>query len=180
LLLKSKGAKVAVADKHMKKLQTAKVLGADYIYRVMETEMPRYGQRVKGRISGPEEDPEFIGFDHVFECTGIPEVWERSAGYVRRGGTVVLFGGCSSGTTVTYDTCRLHYDEITLKGVFHFTPEDVRKAYELLCRRNLNIARLITGEYTLRHVYKAFNRLAKGQGIKYAIIPSGKASFKKL
>ena len=179
LLLKSKGAKVAVADKHMKKLQTAKELGADYIYRVMGNGMPRYGQRVKGRISGPEEDPDFIGFDHVFECTGIPEVWERSAGYVRRGGTVVLFGGCSSGTTVTYETCRLHYDEITLKGVFHFTPEDVRKAYELLCRRNLNIAKLITGDYPLRHVYKAFNRLAKGQGIKYAIMPSGKVSFKK-
>jgi len=179
LLLKSKGSKVAVADKHMKKLQTAKELGADYIYRVTENKAPQYAQQVKGGISGPGGDPEFIGFDQVFECTGIPEVWERSAGYVRRGGTVVLFGGCRSGTTVTYETCRLHYDEITLKGVFHFTPEDVRQAYELLRTGNLNVTRLITGAYPLRHVCKAFNRLAKGQGIKYAIIPSSKVSFKR-
>ena len=179
LLLKEKGAKVTVADKHMKKLQTARELGADYIYKVMENEIPRYGKRAKGGISGPNGDPDFIGYDHVFECTGIPEVWERSAEYVRRGGTVVLFGGCRAGTTVTYETCRLHYDEITLKGVFHFTPEDVRRAYELLCGRNMNIAKLITGNYPLRHVHKAFNRLAKGQGIKYAIVPSEEVSFMK-
>jgi L-iditol 2-dehydrogenase len=154
LLLKEKGAKVTVVDKHENKLKTAKNLGADFIYKVIEKQIPR-----------------LIGFDYVFECTGIPEVWEASVNYVRRGGVVVLFGGCKSGTTVTYDTCRLHYDEITLKGVFHFTPDDVKKAYALLCSGKLDVSRLISGRYSLKNTSKAFGKLSKGIGIKYAIIP---------
>ncbi len=111
------------------------------------------------------------GFDYVFECTGRPEVWQASVNYVRRGGTVILFGGCKSGTKVTYDTGKLHYDEITLKGVFHFTPSDVKKAYKLLCKGRIGILRLISGSYPLNQLQKAFDKLAMGVGIKYAIIP---------
>jgi L-iditol 2-dehydrogenase len=110
-------------------------------------------------------------FDYIFECTGMPEVWEASVNYVRRGGTVILFGGCKSGTTVTYDTERLHYDEITLKGVFHYTPADVKKAYKLLCSNNLNVSWLLSGRFPLKQTQKAFEKLSKGVGIKYAIIP---------
>jgi threonine dehydrogenase-like Zn-dependent dehydrogenase len=113
-----------------------------------------------------------IGFDFVFECTGKPEVWEASVNYVRRGGTVILFGGCESGTTVTYDTGRIHYDEITLKGVFHYTPSDVEKAYKLLCEGKLGVKRLISGRHPLTHTQQVFDKLSKGIGIKYAIIPS--------
>ena len=112
-----------------------------------------------------------LGYDYVFECTGIPDVWEASVQYVRRGGTVILFGGCKSGTTVTYDTERLHYDEITLRGTFHYTPADVRKAYGLLSKGNVKIAPLISGRFLLKHTQKVFEALSKGRGIKYAIIP---------
>ncbi len=154
LLLKEKGAKATVVDKHGNKLKTAKNLGADFIYKVIEKQIPR-----------------LIGFDYVFECTGIPEVWEATVNYVRRGGTVVLFGGCKTGATATYDTHRLHYDEITLRGVFHFTPDDVKKAYALLCSGKLDVSRLISGRYTLKNTSKAFGKLSKGIGIKYVIIP---------
>ncbi|MEW6585688.1 MAG: alcohol dehydrogenase catalytic domain-containing protein [Nitrospirota bacterium] len=151
LLLKEKGMDVCVIDKHKKKLRTAKKIGADSI-----------------SISASRD---FIGFDYVFECTGMPEVWEASVYSVRRGGTVVLFGGCKSGTTVAYDTGRIHYDEITLKGVFHFTPDDVKRAYELLRRKRIDVSPLISGRYPLKHTQKAFERLSGGEGLKYAIIP---------
>jgi threonine dehydrogenase-like Zn-dependent dehydrogenase len=227
LLLKKKGAKVAVADIKEERLKIAKKLGADFIF-VSDTSIspviPSNPPLVKGgcgdlnksgRVGSLPPAPHFsklnsstppfrkggqggiikgslggllgkkgsvdfqmkkftdgIGFDYVFECTGRPEVWEASVDYVRRGGTVILFGGCESGTTVTYDTRRIHYDEITLKGVFHYTPSDVKKAYKLLCEGKLGVSRLISGRYPLQHVQKAFNKLAKGVGIKYAIIPS--------
>ncbi|NIP95948.1 MAG: hypothetical protein GWO24_21935, partial [Akkermansiaceae bacterium] len=60
-----------------------------------------------------------------------------------------LFGGCPSGTTVTYDTHRLHYDEITLRGVFHFTPADVKAAFDALKNRRLMADRFISGSYAL-------------------------------
>jgi len=159
LLLKKSGLRVSVADKHDRKLKIAGELGADSVSKADRL------NTVKERANNG------IGFDYVFECTGVPEVWESSVNYVRRGGTVILFGGCKSETTVTYDTEKLHYDEITLRGVFHYTPSDVKKAYMLLCGGGLGISRLISGSYPLRHTQKAFDKLSKGIGIKYAIIP---------
>jgi L-iditol 2-dehydrogenase len=200
LLLKEKGAKVAVMDKNIKKLQIAGKLGADYTV-VSNPPLPPFtkggkleglrkesGVRTvakrsdmkrefralhfgKGGQGGISLSGDFPGFDYVFECTGMPEVWEASVNYVRRGGTVTLFGGCRSGATVTYDAGRLHYDEITLRGVFHYTPSDVRKAYELLHRKKIDVSPLISGKFPLGKTQKAFERLAKGRGIKYAIIP---------
>jgi len=154
LLLKEQGVQVTVMDKHDSKLKVATKLGADFV--------------LIAKIQNLSHD---LDFDYIFECTGMPEVWEASVTYVRRGGTVVLFGGCKSGTTVTYDTERLHYDEITLKGVFHYTPADVKKAYRLLCKGNINVSRLISGRFPLKQTQKAFEKLSKGVGIKYAIIP---------
>jgi threonine dehydrogenase-like Zn-dependent dehydrogenase len=133
--------------------------------------IPPLGEGGQGGILRRNTFADFIGFDYVLECTGMPKVWEASVNYVRRGGTVILFGGCKSDTKVTYDTGRLHYDEITLKGTFHYTPSDVKKAYNLLCERKINVLKLISGSYTLRHTQKAFDKLSKGIGIKYAIIP---------
>ena len=170
LLLKRKGAKVAVADIKEERLKIAKQLGADFIVKSNNLTSPFLPPLrpplVRGGWGGG------IGFDYVFECTGMPDVWKASVNYVRRGGTVVLFGGCKSGTTVTYDAGRLHYDEITLKGVFHYTPSDVKKAYRLLREGKLGVSRLISGRYSLQHTQEAFEKLSRGEGIKYVIIPA--------
>jgi L-iditol 2-dehydrogenase len=170
LLLKSKGALVTVMDKHREKLRTAKKLGADVVV-ISNLPPPPFSKVGQKSIPQTNKSEDCIGFDYVFECTGIPEVWEASVDYLRRGGTAVLFGGCKSGTRVTYDTGRIHYDEITLKGVFHYTPFDVRKAYNLLRKQSINVKPLISGSYPLKHTQTAFEKLSKGEGIKYAIIP---------
>jgi L-iditol 2-dehydrogenase len=112
-----------------------------------------------------------MGVDYVFECTGQPTVWEASVGYVRRGGTVILFGGCKPGTVVRFPAERLHYDELTLRGTFHFTPSDVRKAAALLGKKALEVDRLISGTYPLQDIADVFARLSRGKGIKYALVP---------
>jgi L-iditol 2-dehydrogenase len=164
ILLNSKKAKVAVSDIKRERLRIAKELGADFV----EITPPFNSPLSKGGHRGVSNG---IGFDYVFECTGKPEVWETSVNYLRRGGTLILFGGCEKGTKVTYDTYRLHCDEITLKGTFHYTPDDVKKAYKLLCEVKLGLSRLISGSYPLRNTQEAFVKLSKGVGLKYAIIP---------
>ncbi len=162
MLIKQKGALVAAADINAARLRKAKRLGADRAVDVSKEDLA-------GALAGLT--PGGMGFDYVFECTGRPEVWESSAAYLRRGGTLVLFGGCPPGTRVTFDARRLHYDEITLKGDFHYTPEDVRRAYGLLAGGKLDVRELISGRYSLRNLKKAFDKLAEGRGIKYAIVP---------
>jgi L-iditol 2-dehydrogenase len=112
-----------------------------------------------------------FGADLAVECTGQQGVWEKAVRYVRRGGTVILFGGCPAGTNVTYDAGRLHYDELTLTGSFHFTPQDVKTAYQLLVDKSLDLSSLISGTIPLKNIEKAFSLLKEGKGIKYALKP---------
>jgi L-iditol 2-dehydrogenase len=140
------------------------------------------GASATHRVSDPaappprELAPGGLGFDALFECTGRPEVWETALFALRRGGTMVLFGGCPPGTRVSYDTHRLHYDEITLGGSFHFTPADVRVARDILAGGELPVSGLISGTYPLARLETALKRLARGQGIKYAIVPPDAAA----
>lgn len=157
LLIKSKGAGVIITGLEQERLNMAKNLGADMA-------VPSGITKAIGEFTNG------MGVDFVFECTGQLDVWENSVNYVRRGGTVILFGGCKKGTVATYDTYRLHYDELTLKGVFHFRPEDVKEAYYLL-KHKINVKPLISGHYPLKELHIPFEKLSKGEGIKYAIIP---------
>ena len=112
-----------------------------------------------------------LGVDLVIECAGQVNVWETSVKYVRRGGTLVLFGGCPPGISVSYDTHRLHYDELTLMGSFHYTPADVQTAYHDLTERKIDLSCLISGEFPLRDLEKALILLREGKGIKYVLRP---------
>lgn len=156
---KSKGAKVIITGLEEERLKTAKKLGADLILTNADP------------VSAVLEFTEGIGADYVFECTGQPEIWESSVNYTRRGGTVILFGGCRQDASVRFSTARLHYDEIALRGTFHFTPDDVKKAYSLLKNKKIDVKRLISDTYPLVDIDSVFGRLLKGIGIKYAIVP---------
>lgn len=159
LLIRHKGAKVMMAGRSLERLLLAKKLGADVVAS---------GREVGAVI---DEFTDGLGADYAFECTGQIAVWEDSVSLVRRGGTVILFGGCKNGTKVTFDTYRLHYDEITLRGSFHFRPEDVKEAYYLLKQRKVRPLELISGTYALSDIVKAFEELKQGRGLKYVINP---------
>lgn len=111
------------------------------------------------------------GADLVIECTAQPRVWEEALFLARPGGQVILFGGCPPGTTASFDTFRLHYDQVRVLSPFHFTPKAVRQAYELLIAGKIPAQQLISGTYPLARLSQAFDLLQRGEGIKYAVIP---------
>ncbi len=157
--LKMKGIRVIVSDFLDTRLSLATNMGAD---RVM---VPDDVEKSLKKITND------FGVDLVIECTGQKSAWEKAVNYVRRGGTVVLFGGCPSGTEVSYDSHRLHYDELTLIGSFHYTPQDVRIAYHTLIEKTIDLSLLLSGEFPLKDIEQAFTLLEEGKGIKYALKP---------
>ncbi len=161
LVNKAYGRRVIVAGRNPERLKTALRLGAD---AVVDAGLDEMAWEVIEETDG-------LGADLVIEATGSKEVWEAAPRLVRKGGTVLLFGGCPSGATACFDTDRLHYDEITLIGAFHFTTTNVRQAYDMLAGGILDTSPLISGEYPLDGLVDAFKRLEAGVGIKYAIIP---------
>ncbi len=111
------------------------------------------------------------GADVAIDATGRPEVWEQAVSAAGRGGTVVFFGGCAPGTTVRLDTRRLHYEELTLVGAFHHTPELIRRAVELLESGGLVPDGLVTHRMGLPAVGAALDLMSRGEALKVAIKP---------
>ncbi len=110
-------------------------------------------------------------FDIVVECTGQVEVWEKSVDYARKGGTVMLFGGCAAGTRASFDTKHLHYDQISLISPFHFGTKAVRMARGWILGGTIDLSALISGERSLAEGPEVFEDLRAGKGVKYVFRP---------
>lgn len=111
------------------------------------------------------------GADVVIEATGIPTTWETAIACARPGATVNLFGGCPRDTTISVNTEQLHYNELTLKGVFHNTPEFVRSALDFLTGGTLPFERLISDHQPLHNLEQVFQAMKQRQVVKVAIQP---------
>jgi L-iditol 2-dehydrogenase len=74
-------------------------------------------------------------------------------------------------TTLTVDTRRMHYDNLTLLAPFHFRPRDVRRASELLCAGSLGAGRIINARRSLNELGEVFAMLERGTVLKCAVIP---------
>lgn len=115
--------------------------------------------------------------DAVVECAGTPETWTLAAKIVRPGGRVVLFSGLPSGATAQFDAAAIHYDELALLGAFHFTPKDVREAYELLSRGGIDVKPLVSGVERMAEIVDVFERLDRRDGYKFALVPDDEARW---
>lgn len=162
LLAQARGvARIVIGGRGRTRLNLARELGADRVMNVAEEDIL---SAVKATTAGR-------GADQVIDCTGLPEVWESTPHLVRKGGRILLFGGCPGGTRACFDTARLHYDQITLQGAFHFTPTAVTEARDLLVTERIDVRPLISGRFPLADLEKVLNLLSAGEGIKYALHP---------
>jgi len=156
-------SQVILAGRRGYRLKLGTELGASTVINVEKEDLQ---ERVFDLTAGR-------GADMVIECTGKTAVWEESVGLARRGGHVLLFGGCPKGTRVSFDTARLHYDQITLHSTFHFDTAAVEEAYAMLREGLLSPGPLITDCFPLERLEEVFSLLQSGDCIKYAVIPKG-------
>jgi L-iditol 2-dehydrogenase len=72
---------------------------------------------------------------------------------------------------VSLDTRRVHYEELTLVGAFHHTPDLIRRAVALLETNALNPDGLLTQRMGLEGVSRALELMARGEAMKVLIEP---------
>jgi L-iditol 2-dehydrogenase len=162
------GCRVIAVVKRDDQIASAKRFGADEVVQIAED------IDTVAAVRALTEDGE--GADIVVECVATPATWEQSVEMVRKGGVVNLFGGPPSGTSVSFDTNRLHYGDITLKATFHHTPAACRRAFELIASGRMHAEDFITATTGLSDVPDVFRRMlvrsATGTlDIKTAILP---------
>jgi L-iditol 2-dehydrogenase len=126
------------------------------------TESPDVAATLRGLTHGR-------GPDVMIDATGRPEAWEQAVTAVARGGSVVFFGGCAPGTTIALDTRRVHYEELTLLGTFHHTPDTIRRAVETMQSGELIPDGLLTHRMPLTEVARALELMARGEALKVLI-----------
>jgi L-iditol 2-dehydrogenase len=160
LVLQLRGVDVMLFGRRPERLELARALGL----RSFDTR----GTPIRDAIL---EATQGRGADGAIECTGSIEMWESAPSLVRRGGSVSFFAGLPARTSVSFLAERLHYDEVTLLAPFHFTPGDVRAAFELIAARALPLTQLISHVYPLGAIASAFALLDEGAGLKMLIEP---------
>ena len=157
-----RGAKVIVTDLVQNRLDLAVRLG---VWKVINL------TGVEDTIALIRENTEKSrGADVVIEATGLIGVWENSVKMARKGGFVLLFGGTKSGSVLHVDATILHYSQITIKGVFHTTPEYVRTAFELLKMGVISSDDFVQNEYKLQDLEAAIKEHAAQKVIKNCIV----------
>lgn len=161
---KLKGARVIVAGRNPMKLKLADEFAhADEIVDL--TKHPDVEKIFK------DFSDEGKGLDVAIECIGLPEMWELVFNCVRPGGTVHFFGGCKSGSHVSFDTTKMHYGDIKMMSVFHHTPKYFREALNLIASGDIEVEKLITAKLGLQDVEYAMKQHIEGNAIKFLITP---------
>lgn len=156
-----KGARVIACDKQKNRLALAKKLGAMELVDIDKVDQV---QAVRDLTIDSR------GVDVAIEAAGLPQVWEIAFNQVRAGGQVLCFGGTKSGTKVTFDCTRMHYEQITVKGVFHTTPIHVNTSFELLKMGAISADDFVEHEYSIEETEKAIREHAEGKVIKNCIV----------
>lgn len=165
-LAKLKGARVFAAARNPVKLQ--KALDFAKVDGVIDLKnCDNICEAFKTAANSPR------GLDVMIECIGLPQMWETAFECVRKGGTVHFFGGCKGGEKVSLDTGKMHYGDVNILSVFHYTPKYFRQALSLIASGQIDVEQLITATIGLDEVEYALQEHIKGDAIKFLVKPWG-------
>jgi L-iditol 2-dehydrogenase len=105
------------------------------------------------------------------EAVGRPEAWNVAIAAAAPGATVVLVGGCPSGSDVTLPAGPLHYAELDIRGAFHHTPAEVDHALSLLATGDVDWRGLAGPTIGLDELHDGLVRPTTGEARKLVVDP---------
>ncbi len=111
------------------------------------------------------------GADAVFVAVPAPAVVKQSLELVRPGGTFNIFAGQPTGSGLDLDLGIVHYKEISIKGTFGATPNQIYEALLLMASKRVDFSPIITKTYRLSQFMEAMEYSLDMQGLRAVIIP---------
>jgi len=154
-LLRLLGAGYIIAsDVVDSRLEVAKKFGADATVKSKEGNLPL-------KVKELTKDK---GADSVIVAAPSKEAVEEGLKIVRRGGRIVIFGGCPANSLIQIDPNLIHYSEITVTGSIDSTIDDFRRTVQLISR--LNLKPFITHRFPLEEVHQAMQVMKDKKGLK--------------
>jgi D-arabinitol dehydrogenase (NADP+) len=162
-LLKLNGAgRLVIAAPPGPKLELAGRLAADEIVPIDRKNPDKHRNRLR------ELNP--TGFDYIVEATGSAFVCEDALQFVRRGGTLLVYGVYPETETVRFNPFDLFRREITIKGSFAQI-DAFPRALAYLESGKIKVNEIVTDEFALEDWPKVLEHAWARKGIKIAVIP---------
>ncbi len=115
---------------------------------------------------------EFISdkfFDNVIIAVNDPTLIKKYIPCVCDGGTVLLFAGFPSGSSLEIPSFDIHYREIDIKGSFGFAKKHFTQALSSIEDNKNMYEEIITDTYDLEDGKKAFEVFSSGKSMKIII-----------
>lgn len=154
------GGKTVIIGRNEDRLRLARDFGAETVNSTTEDA----ALAVKFKTGGH-------GADVAIEAVGLPATWQQAVSLVRKGGRVCLYGGAPRETSFMLDTYRVHYEEITVSGIFHHTPNVFKTAVEWLSQGKIRTKEFVSEKRSLADVATLLSGQDKSKPLKFVIQP---------
>ena len=110
------------------------------------------------------------GVDAVIVATSSLNALKDAINFVRKGGTIVMFGVPSKGATVELDMSEVYSKNITIVNSYAASDFDTKEALEKISNKQVNVLELITHKYSLEECQQAFVHAKSGDNAMKIII----------
>ena len=110
------------------------------------------------------------GVDVVIVATSSLNALKDAVNFVRKGGTIVMFGVPSKGANVELDMSEIYSKGITIVNSYAASDFDTKEALEKISNKQINVSQLITHKYNLQECQEAFVHAKSGDNAMKIII----------
>jgi len=125
---------------------------------------PTASEIIKSNLQHP------FGVDVVIVATGNLKALQDAVTFVRKGGTIVMFGVPSKGATVELDMSKVYSKSITIVNSYAASDVDTTHALDLILNKQIDVSQLITHKYNLQECQQAFVHAKSGDNAMKIII----------
>ncbi len=159
-LIKLSGGRVIAIDVDGERLSLASVMGAEYIINPSNQDVIREIKNIST-----------IGVDIAILTVTNKDTMCEALSYLRDGGTVNIFGASGKGSRFEVNFENVYKRELTIMSSYSATPETLKRAYDIIAGKEINLSPLISEAMPLsdfkngldlmlqRKIYKAVFKL---------------------
>jgi len=110
------------------------------------------------------------GVDVVIVAPSSLNALKDAVNFVRKGGTIVMFGVPSKGAIIDLDMSEIYSKGITIVNSYAASDFDTKEALEKISNKQINVSQLITHKYNLQECQEAFVHAKSGDNAMKIII----------
>jgi L-iditol 2-dehydrogenase len=159
LVLKKSGLRVAVVDINEERLEKAKAVGADLVFKT--------GAGIRERI----KEAFLGGVDFAITAYGSDEVNQDGLDVLNNRGKICLFASAHPVTPFAIDPNLMHNKETSAVGVVSADRRDHAVATEMIANNQIDLSALIDNSYPLEQASDAFEQATSTPSYRVMLNP---------